>query len=120
MILQAYLVTDGHKTVQQNKIRALRIENCFKRIFITHRYGIRYAKPSIYCFKLIRRIERCNWSDMIYIGDDPAKDFVNLTPLGVRTIRVLTGGQRDVKAKPGFEAAYVISSFRELPALLEK
>jgi putative hydrolase of the HAD superfamily len=65
-------------------------------------------------------MENCEWSDMTYIGDNPNKDFVNLTPLGVRTIRVLTGEHRDIKAKPGFEAAHVIASLNELPPLLEK
>jgi len=115
-----YLVTDGHKIVQQNKIRALGLETRFKKVFITHRYGIRHAKPSIHCFEIIRRTENCELSDMAYIGDNPNKDFVNLTPLGVRTIRVLTGEHRDVKAKPGFEAAHVIASLNELPPLLEK
>lgn len=114
-----YLVTDGHKIVQQNKVRALQIEHYFKRVFITHRFGIQHAKPSLYCFEIIRRMERCEWSDLAYIGDNPAKDFVNLTPLGVRTIRVLTGEHRNVRAKPGFEARHVISNLGELPGLLK-
>ena len=28
---------------------------------------------------------------MVYVGDDPNKDFVNLNPLGMKTVRVLTG-----------------------------
>ena len=115
-----YLVTYGHKIVQQLKVRALQIEHQFKKVFITHRYGIQHAKPSIHCFEIIRRMEHCEWSDMAYIGDNPAKDFVNLTPLGVRTIRVLTGEHQNVKAKPGFEATYVITSLGELPYLFKQ
>jgi putative hydrolase of the HAD superfamily len=115
-----YLVTDGHKIVQQNKVRALQIEHYFKRVFITHRYGIKHAKPSTYCFGIIRRMERCEWGDMVYVGDNPAKDFVNLRPLGVHTIRVLTGVHRDVRTKPEFEAAHVISNLSELPMLLKR
>lgn len=114
-----FLVTDGHKIVQENKVRSLGIEKDFKKVFITHRYGICNAKPSIHCFEIIRRMEKCDWSDMAYIGDNPAKDFVNLTPLGVRTIRVLTGEHRNVKAKPGYEATQVISGLEELPILLK-
>jgi putative hydrolase of the HAD superfamily len=115
-----YLVTDGQKIVQKNKIDALEIESRFKKVFLTHRYGTRHAKPSTYCFEIIRRIEGCRWTDMVYIGDNPAKDFVNLTPLGVRTIRVLTGPYRDVIAKPCFDAVYSIESLDQLPAILER
>lgn len=117
---QAYLVTDGHKIVQQNKVSALHIEHRFKKIFITHRYGIRHAKPSIYCFDLIRRLENCAWGDMFYVGDNPSKDFVNLTPLGVHTIRVMTGEHANVIAKKGFEAKYSINSLDELPRLMKE
>lgn len=99
-----YLVTDGNKYVQASKVRALGIEPYFKKVFITHRYGVRNAKPSVYCFELIRRQERCEWTNMMYIGDDPAKDFVNLNRLGVITVRVLTGKHCRVVAKPGYDA----------------
>lgn len=98
-----YVVTDGHKVVQYNKVEALGISRFFRKIFITHRYGIRNAKPSIYCFDLIRRREGCEWEDMVYIGDNPAKDYVNLNPLGVLTIRVNTGVYHNVVAKPGYD-----------------
>jgi len=113
-----YLVTDGHKIVQQKKIEALHIEHRFKKMFLTHRYGRSRAKPAIYCFQRIRALEGCRWEDMAYIGDNPEKDFVNLTPRGVRTIRVLTGQHRNVKARAGFEPVLTISSLRKLRQLL--
>ena len=116
--LPLYLVTDGHKIVQGRKVDALGIQPRFRHTYLTHRYGIASAKPSIRCFSLIRRRESCEWSDMIYVGDNPAKDFVNLNPLGVRTIRVLTGQHRHVAAAPGFEARHTILSLDELPGLL--
>jgi len=117
---QAYLVTDGHKIVQQNKVNALHLERRFKKIYITHRYGVRHAKPSIHCFDLIRQIEKCAWQEMFYVGDNPNKDFVNLTPLGVHTIRVMTGEHANVIAKPGYDAKYKINSLEALPSLLKE
>jgi len=109
-----YLVTDGHKIVQATKIKALGLDRFFKGIYITHRYGICHAKPSTYCFDLIRRRASCDWTDMAYIGDNPAKDFVNLNPLGVITIRVLTGVHRKSKAKAGYDSRFTINSLDEL------
>ena len=113
-----YMVTDGHKVVQRNKVQALDIESLFAKVYITHRYGLRHAKPSTRCFELIRARERCAWTDLVYVGDNPAKDFVNLTPLGVQTVRVLTGNHKGAIAKPGFEANQVIDSLDQLPACL--
>lgn len=114
-----YLVTDGNKNVQANKIEALKIEPFFKKVFITHRYGINHAKPSVYCFDLIRKLEKCNWSDMAYVGDNPAKDFVNLNPLGMLTVRVLTGEHSKVVAKLGFDAKIQIPKVADLPSTLK-
>lgn len=114
-----YLVTDGHKMVQYKKVQALNLEPVFSKIFITNRYGRHHAKPSPYCFEKIRQIHQCSWNDMAYVGDNPAKDFVNLTPLGVQTVRVLTGEHRDVKARDGFDAKYRIENLAELSSTLD-
>ncbi|HEX4984481.1 MAG TPA: HAD family hydrolase [Burkholderiales bacterium] len=115
-----YIVTDGHKVVQQKKVEGLRIERRFRHIFITHRYGVRHEKPSTYCFERIRLRERCEWEDMIYIGDNPAKDFVNLNSLGVATVRVLTGGYRAVKAAKSADARFTIPHLGHFGDLLAK
>jgi putative hydrolase of the HAD superfamily len=109
-----YVVTDGHAIVQQNKIDALGIEKYFKKVFITYRYGEIHAKPATYCFQKIKELENCEWSEMVYVGDDPAKDFVNLKPLGVHTIRVLTGSHKMLQVDERFDAEHTISSLAEL------
>ena len=114
-----YLLTDGHKVVQKNKINALGIEKFFKKIFITHRYGIKNAKPSTYCFKIIKKIEKCNWGSMLYIGDNPNKDFVNLKPLGMKTIRIMKGVHAKTRLNIKFEASFRINSLAELSSLIK-
>lgn len=115
-----YLVTDGHKVVQKNKIEALKLEWAFKRSFITHRYGIRHAKPSLYCFELIRHAELCSWSSICYVGDNPAKDFVNLNLVGALTVRVGTGSHASVIAPCGYDARITIPNLLGLPSVLEQ
>lgn len=109
-----YLVTDGHKFVQHRKIEALGLQQYFTKIYITHRYGIRYAKPSTYCFEQIARLERCTIDKLIYVGDNPAKDFVGLNRLGATTVRVLTGAHANVRARPGYDARFHIETLAEL------
>jgi putative hydrolase of the HAD superfamily len=113
-----YLVTDGHKIVQYNKVKALNLEARCAKVFLTHRYGIEHEKPSTLCFQRILERERCQWTDMIYVGDNPAKDFAGLNPLSARTVRVKTGEYAQTQARPGFEARYIIDSLDQLPDVL--
>jgi len=112
-----FLVTDGNKVVQHKKVTSLGIEPYFKKIYITHRYGICHAKPSTRCFELIRKSLDCEWRDMIYIGDNPAKDFINLKPLGMNTVRIMTGEYSKIQAAPAYDADLHISNLDELSAL---
>lgn len=113
-----FLVTDGHKIVQKNKITALCLNKYFVRMFITHRFGIKNAKPSTHCFELIKKSKKTDWDKLVYIADNPAKDFVNLKKLGVKTIRVLTGSYASVKAVPGYDAEYHIENLDFLADVL--
>ncbi len=115
-----YLVTDGHKIAQSNKVEALNLERWFQKIYITHRYGIKNAKPSLHCFELIKKREKCQWSSMYYVADNPTKDFVNLNNVGVVTIRVKTGEHREKVAMLGYEAKHIIEDITKLPELIER
>lgn len=117
-LVPLYLVTDGHKIVQKNKVDALGLFAEFRRVLITHRFGIRHAKPSPHCFELIRQAEGCSWVDMVYVGDNPSKDFVSLKPLGALTVWVKTGGHRNVVARPGYDAQISIPNLDALPEVL--
>ena len=116
--LPLYLVTDGHKIVQAKKLAALGIGQRFRHAYLTHRYGVAHAKPSLHCFDLIRRREGCAWGELVYVGDNPAKDFVNLNSCGAHTVRVLTGQHRQTVAKPSFDALHTIPDLDTLPNLL--
>jgi len=112
--LSKYIVTDGNKIVQQKKIDALNLNNKIKRCLITHRYGIKNAKPSPYCFNLICKLEKVQTKEVVFIGDNPTKDFVGIKPLGFRTIRILRGNYKYIRLNPSFEADFEINSLSEL------
>ena len=114
-----FLVTDGNKLVQSRKIRALEIEEYFAGIYITHRYGLSAAKPSLVCFDKIRLQARAQWEDLVYVGDDPSKDFVSLNSKGATTVRVLQGRFKDTKALIGHDARYCVGSVPEAKVLLD-
>jgi putative hydrolase of the HAD superfamily len=109
-----YVVTDGHKVVQQTKATALGLPRLTKRVLITHRFGRRHAKPSPYCFQRIAEWERVRPDGIVYIGDNPAKDFVGIRALGFSTIRVRTGQHATVEAKRGYDAERNVASLAEI------
>lgn len=114
-----YVVTDGNKLVQYNKIKGLNIEEDFNKVFITHRYGVKNAKPSPYCFMKIAQREKVYHSDIVYIGDNINKDFVALKPMGFRTIRVINGMFKDLELSKEYHAEIDVNSLSEIQNILK-
>jgi putative hydrolase of the HAD superfamily len=112
-----YIVTDGNKIVQYNKIRSLNLESRMRKCFITHRHSIKYSKPSPYCFHKIVQIEKVEPQDIVYVGDNIAKDFVGIKPLGFETVRVMRGSYISLVREEKFHARYEVNSLMELKKL---
>ena len=109
-----YLVTDGHKEVQARKVAALHVAARVRHAYLTNRYGRHRAKPAPHCFELICRREHVVPSQVIYVGDNPRKDFVGIKPLGFRTVRILRGNYAHLEADAAHEADRRIHSLDEL------
>lgn len=112
--IHQYIVTDGNKLVQANKLKALGLPEKMKNCFITRRYGIKNEKPSPYCFLKICELEKVRPHEVVYIADNPHKDFVGIKPLGFKTVRVRQGAYRDVQLSAEYEADWQIKSLDEL------
>jgi putative hydrolase of the HAD superfamily len=109
-----YVVTDGNKVAQHNKVLALGLYRKVKHVYVTHRYGKHNAKPSPYCFLQICQRERVEPHEVVYIGDNPNKDFLNIKKLGFKTVRILKGSFRDLNMPEEYEADCRIHSLDEL------
>jgi len=109
-----YILTDGNKMVQKKKIFALGIQKKVKKFILTSNYGIKNSKPSPYCFMKICEIENIKPSELIYIGDNPNKDFVGIKPFEFKTIRILSGRYKNIKKNKKFEADITLNSLKEL------
>jgi len=109
-----YVVTDGNQLVQRRKAIALGLNQWVKQCFFTYAHGLHRQKPSPYCFEKICRLEKIKPSSLVYIADNPYKDFVGLKPLGFQTIRVLTGPYRYVRVSPDYEAHRQVQTLQEI------
>lgn len=109
-----YVVTDGNKLVQRRKCEALELDLLVSACYCTSYFGLRHAKPSPYCFLKICAREKVSPSEVVYVGDNPYKDFVGLKPLGFHTVRVMTGRCKDVHLEHIYEADVAIKDLSEL------
>lgn len=109
-----YVVTDGNKLVQRHKCEALELDLLVSACYCTSYFGLRHAKPSPYCFLKICEREKVSPSEVVYVGDNPYKDFVGLKPLGFHTVRVMTGRCKDIHLEHIYEADVAIKDLSEL------
>jgi putative hydrolase of the HAD superfamily len=109
-----YIVTDGNHLVQRRKFYALGLDLLVRRCFFTYAHGLHRRKPSPYCFEKICDLENVSPSSVVYVADNPHKDFVGIKPLGFQTIRVLTGPYAHDKVEPSYEADWMIPNLQAL------
>jgi putative hydrolase of the HAD superfamily len=109
-----YIVTDGNQYVQRSKVRALGLQSLVRRCFFTYAHGLHRRKPSPYCFEKISDLERVPPSSIVYVADNPHKDFVGIKPLGFHTIRVLSGPYAKDKVESDYEADIIIPNLQAL------
>lgn len=83
------IISDGYSSAQQNKIRALNADKYFDYIIITDELGREYWKPHPKAFEIMKEKLNVEFGEMIYIGDNPEKDFYISCILPIKTIRIL-------------------------------
>lgn len=86
------IITDGRPQGQRAKIAALGLETVVDKIIITDELGERYRKPSEKAFELMCEELCVSPDEMLYVGDNPKKDFAIKKSLPVKTVRVYRGG----------------------------
>ena len=100
---------------------ALGLNKLVKSFSLTSNYGLKNSKPSPYCFLKICEKENVQPKEVVYIGDNPQKDFVGIKPLGFKTIRVLKSKFGRNKVNKKYDAEFTIKSLKYLtPDLLNR
>ena len=81
------LITDGRPEGQRAKIEALGIGDDFQQIIITDDLGgVECRKPNQAAFIRMQQLLQVPFDRMVYIGDNPQKDFVAPEALGMGAI----------------------------------
>lgn len=81
------IITDGRPEGQRAKIEALNIGDLFDKIIITDELGgAEYRKPNTKAFELIRDFFNVDCEKMVYVGDNPSKDFYGPDSIGMKSM----------------------------------
>ena len=79
------IITDGRPEGQRNKIKALGLEDLVDDIIITDELGgIQFRKPCDIAFRIMQTRWKLPYEQIIYVGDNPNKDFQACRQLGMR------------------------------------
>lgn len=85
--LRVGIITDGRPEGQKNKIAALGLAPLIDDIVITDELGgVQFRKPCDIAFRIMQTRWRLPASEMVYIADNPAKDFQAPEQLGMKTV----------------------------------
>ena len=116
------LLTDGFLPAQELKVRALRIEEYFRRIVYTEQLGRESWKPSPVGFERLMRDLDAKAETATYVADNEEKDFIAPNQLGFSTVQILRPARLHTSVSQQPEAApkYVINQIGQLPALLDR
>ena len=118
------IISDGYHVSQRNKLNALfngRL-NLFGRIILTDELGRGYSKPDERSFLMVKEYFKTDWSDMVYVGDNPAKDFYIGNEHPILTIRIKKPGTvyEGTEYLEGVREKLMISELSELYGIIKR
>jgi len=86
------IITDGYTNAQQQKLKSLNADNYFDEIILTDMYGREYWKPHPKAFEIMKERLEVEFDEMIFVGDNPEKDFFISNIYPIKTVRIFRNG----------------------------
>ena len=89
--LKLGILSDGYAVTQRKKLTVLGVngKKIFDKILITDELGREYWKPDPRPFIMMKEAFMADWSDMVYVGDNPEKDFYIGRDFPIMTVRII-------------------------------
>lgn len=82
------IITDGYISTQRNKMKVLNADKYFDHIIVTEELGRDYWKPHPRAYEMMHKILKVSFEEMIYIGDNPEKDFYIGSIYPIKTVMI--------------------------------
>ena len=96
------VITDGPLASQAAKAEALGVARYADPVVLTDAWGQSFWKPHVRAFEHVSERFALPHDRLVYVGDNPLKDFHAPTALGWRSVRLRMAGQ--VREKLGHDA----------------
>jgi putative hydrolase of the HAD superfamily len=119
---QCAIITDGNLVTQQAKVKALGLDSRLPCIIYTDAWGRAFWKPHHQAFEAVEKQFDVPASNLVYIADNPRKDFVAPRARGWLTIQVARPQRihQSEAAEAGYRSHATITSLDELDACLRE
>lgn len=116
MQYQLGIITDGRPEGQKNKIKSLCLDIVMDCIIITDEIGgIEYRKPNPKSFEIMKKKLNVDYDEMMYVGDNPQKDFAIKLIYPISTVEIKNNGMYTKKDYlKGILPDYTINSIEEI------
>jgi putative hydrolase of the HAD superfamily len=116
------IITDGYAISQRQKLLALNADKYFDEIILTDELGREYWKPHPKAFEIMSEKMDVLFQHMIYVGDNPAKDFYIREVYPVQTVRIMRSSAiyRETPYYKGVSELFRIDSLNDLISILIK
>lgn len=116
------LLSDGYAVTQRKKLTVLNVngKKVFDKIIITDELGRDYWKPDPRPFIMMKEAFLADWSDIVYVGDNPEKDFFIGRDFPIMTVRIMRpkGVYTDRPYREGYRETARINSLEDLVKII--
>lgn len=113
------LITDGPVSGQAKKIAALGLATFFTPMILTDLWGVEFRKPHPRAYEAVMDAWNISAERLVYIGDNPQKDFHAPRALGWQTARLRLTGQMRCGLEPASPEYAPALEFDSYSALTE-
>ena len=114
------IITDGYAIAQHQKLKAVEADIYFDEIIVTDELGRDYWKPHPKSFELIKEKFEVDFDEIIYVGDNPEKDFYIRTIYPIKTVRILRNGvHKDKTYLDDVKEEITVNSLKDIQNLLK-
>uniref|UniRef100_UPI0040298196 HAD family hydrolase n=1 Tax=Anaerostipes hadrus TaxID=649756 RepID=UPI0040298196 len=105
---------------QENKIKVLEAKKDFDKIILTENLGREFWKPHPRSFEIIRKYFDVEYEEMMYVGDNPKKDFYIRAIHPITTVQIcrLENVYGRCDYYEGIKPNRIINSLKELQAII--
>jgi putative hydrolase of the HAD superfamily len=113
------VITDGPPDSQNGKIHALGLRDFAAPCIATWEWGQAFGKPHPRAFESVEATLGLSGTDLVYVADNPEKDFVSPKNLGWHTIRLRRDGGLNSHLPTGDDVDHEMTNLDGLVGLLE-